>query len=328
MIEKDESIEVKDDPLHEMRERFELCKTAWKENRDRYIEDVKFASGEQWPKNIRDERDRKGQPCLVVDKLNQYVRQVVNDSRQNRPSIKIRPVDSQADPETAEMMQGLVRHIEDRSMADVAYDTALEGAVKGGMGFFRVLTEYAHDGTFEQDIRIKRVRNPLTVWLDPNCQEPDYSDAKFGFVIEELLEDEYKTTYPKAKTKSDIDTDNTSKSEWVGEKIRIAEYFEVVQKDRTLHLLEDGQTATDEEYQQAIAEGIQVPAIIESRSVPRNVVMWSKSNGVEYLKEPQEWAGKYIPIIPVWGNEVDIEGEIVYTGLINSAKDAARLYNY
>src|SRR5574343_965601 len=327
MIEKDESLEVKDDPLHEMRERFELCKTAWKENRDRYIADLKFASGDQWPETIVKERERKGQPCLVVDKLNQYVRQVVNDSRQNRPSIKIRPVDSQADPETAEMMQGLVRHIEDRSMADVAYDTALEGAVKGGMGFFRVLTEYAHNGTFEQDIRIKRVRNPLTVWLDPNCQEPDYSDAKFAFVVEDIPEEEYKALYPNAKTASDIEADGST-SDWVGEKIRVAEYFEVLQKDRTLHLLEDGQTATDEEYQQAIAEGIQVPAIIESRSVPRNVVMWSKSNGVEYLKEPQEWVGKYIPIIPVFGNEVDIEGEVIYTGLINAAKDAARLYNY
>lgn len=325
---QDETLEVKDDPLHEMRERFELCKTAWKKNRDRYVEDVKFASGEQWPEVIVKERERKGQPCLVVDKLNQYVRQVVNDSRQNRPSIKIRPVDSQADPETAEMMQGLVRHIEDRSMADVAYDTALENAVKGGMGYFRILTEYSHDGTFEQDICIKRVRNPLTVWLDPNCQQPDYTDAKFGFIVEELPEDEYKAAYPKAKTKSDIETDSTSKSDWVGEKIRIAEYFEVVQKDRTLHLLEDGQTATDEEYKQAQIEGIQVPGIVESRNVPRNVVMWSKSNGIEYLKVPQEWPGKYIPIIPVWGNETDIEGEVIYTGLINSAKDAARLYNY
>lgn len=327
-MSENESAEAKDDPLHEMRERFDLCKTAWKSNRERYVEDVKFASGEQWPEAIVKERERKCQPCLVVDKLNQYVRQVVNDSRQNRPSIKIRPVDSQADPETAEMMQGLVRHIEDRSMADVAYDTALECAVKGGMGYFRVLTEYAHEGTFEQDIYIKRVRNPLTVWLDPNCQEPDYSDAKFGFIIEELPEDEYKAAFPKAKTKSDIDTDNTSKSDWVGEKIRIAEYFEVVQKDRTLHLLDDGQTATDEEYMQAQAEGIQVPGIVESRAVPINIVMWSKSNGVEYLKEPQEWPGKYIPIIPVWGNEIDIEGEVIYTGLINAAKDAARLYNY
>lgn len=325
---KEEAMEVKDDPLHEMRERFELCKTAWKDNRDRYVEDVKFASGEQWPEEITQERERKGQPCLVVDKLNQYVRQVVNDSRQNRPSIKIRPVDSQADPETAEMMQGLVRHIEDRSMADVAYDTALECAVNGGMGYFRVLTEYSNDGTFEQDICIKRVRNPLTVWLDPNCQEPDYSDAKYGFVIEELTEDEFKSTYPDAKSKSEIETDNASKSDWVGEKVRIAEYFEVVLKDRTLHMLEDGQTATDEKYQQAIKKGIQVPAIAESRNIPRSVVMWSKSNGIEYLKEPQEWPGKYIPIIPVWGNERDIEGEVIYTGLINSAKDAARLYNY
>lgn len=323
-----ETIEAKTDPLHEMRERFELCKTAWKDNRDRYVADVKFCSGEQWPKEIKDAREKDGQPCLVVDKLNQYVRQVVNDSRQNRPSIKIRPVDSQADPETAEMMQGLAKHIEERSMADVAYDTALECAVKGGMGYFRVLTEYAHENTFEQDICIKRVRNPLTVWLDPNCQEPDYSDAKFGFIIEELTEDEYKATYPKAKTKSDIEVDSTAKSDWVGEKIRIAEYFEVVQKDRTLHLLDDGQTCTDEEYQQAISEGIQVPGISNSRVIPQNVVMWSKSNGIEYLKSPQEWPGKYIPIIPVWGNEIDIEGEVIYTGLINSAKDAARLYNY
>lgn len=324
----DEKLEIEADPLHEMRERFELCKTAWKENRERYVEDVKFANGEQWPAVVAAEREKLGQPCLVVDKLNQYIRQVVNDSRQNRPSIKIRPVDSIADPETAEMMQGLIRRIEDRSNADVAYDTALECAVKGGMGYFRVLTEYAHDNTFEQELVIKRIRNPLTVWIDPDCQEPDCSDAKYAFIVEELDKDEYEATYPKAKKRSSIETDSSAKSDWVGEKVRIAEYFEVVKKDRTLHLLEDGQTAGDDEYQQAIAEGIQVPAILESRTISVNVVMWSKSNGVEYLKEPQEWAGKYIPVIPVWGNEADIEGEVIYTGLIHAAKDAARLYNY
>ncbi len=319
--------EPKEDPLHEMRERFEYANEAWGDNRERYKDDVEFANGVQWPEGIQKERDNNGQPCLVVDKLNQYIRQVVNDSRQNRPSIKVRPVDSEADIETAEILAGICKHIEDRSDASAAYDTAIESAVKGGFGFIRILTEYAHENTFEQEICIERVRNPLSVLIDPDCKKADFSDARYAFIVDTIDENELKAEYPDAEKIGDFDTGSMA---WVAEedKVIIAEYFEVIKKSRTMHLFSDGTTASDDEYQAAIAEGLIPPDIKDTREIEYQEVMWSKVHGGGYLEKPRKWIGKYIPIVPVIGNEVDIDGKVSYIGLIHAAKDAQRLYNY
>lgn len=321
-----ESAELERDPLHEVRERFKRAKDAWHDDRQRYVEDSRFLQGEHWDDKAKKMREDANRPCLVVDKLNQYVRQVVNDSRQNRPSIKVRPVDNEADVETAEVLQGMCRHIEERSNADTAYDTALESAVKGGFGFFRILTEYAHDKTFDQELCIKRVRNPLTVLFDPDCQEPDGSDARFCFVFEELDCSDFEAQYP-GKAKAPLDDEKYSG--WADEeKVVVAEYWEVVETDKTVHLLADGSVCDDDEYQTAIAEGLTPPPIEDTRTLPTRTLKWGKCNGKEWLEPQQDRPGKWIPVIPVWGNEADIDGKVIHTSMIHNSKDAQRLYDY
>ena len=319
----------KDAELKKIRDRFEVCQSAWSEDRKRYRDDVKFAAGDShWPEDIKASREQDGRPCLVVDKLGQYVRQIVNDSRQNSPAIKVRPVDDGADIDTADIIQGLCRHIEDRSNAQVAYDTALECAVKGGMGYFRILSEYAHESTFDQEICIKRVRNPLTVWLDPDHQEPDASDILYAFVTEDFDKEDYEATFPETPL-TDFDSDAGKYGDWAGEKVRVAEYWWIEKENKPLHLLEDGSTATDEDLAKFVEEtGSPAPPIVDTRDIPQKVVKWCKVNGTDFIKEPQTWPGKWIPIVPVWGNEEDIDGELRHTGLIHNAKDAQRLYDY
>lgn len=324
---EEEAQELKSDPLHEIRERFSYAVEAWKDNRDRFKEDVEFLAGAQWPEDIKKIRDDSSQPCLVVDKLNQYVRQVVNDSRQNRPSIKVRPVDSGADVETADILQGLCRHIEDRSDASAAYDTAIDCAVRGGFGFIRILTEYAHENTFEQEICIERIRNALSVVIDPDFKKADGSDIRYAFIIDEIPEDEFEELVPDEDKSPDFEVGELGWGAKEGHRI-IAEYFEVVKKPRKLHMLIDGTTVPDEEYQLALSQGLQPPQIIDTREIESNVVMWSKVHGKGYIEEPREWIGKYIPIVPVLGNEIDIEGKVSYVGLCHNAKDSQRLYNY
>ena len=322
-----EEKESSTDPLHEARERRKIASEAWAEDRLRYVEDVEFLHGDHWPEAVKKQRETDNRPCLVIDKLKQYVRQVVNDSRQNRPSIKVRPVDSGADVKVADVLQGYARHVEERSSADVAYDTALECAVSGGFGFVRVLTEYAHEGTFDQELCIKRVRNPLTVLLDPNCQEADGSDARFAFVEEDLPEDEYEAQYPDAE-KVDWESDEKY-ADWYGEKkVKVAEYWWVEEEDRTMHQLADGSICSDEEYQKAISEGLTPPTPVQSRTMKVKKVKWARINGADYLEGPKDWPGKWIPIVPIWGNEVEIDGKVIHTSMIHDSKDAQRLYDY
>ena len=317
------------DTIHKLAiERFKLCEDAWDDNHKLAKDDMAFRAGKHWDDADEKKRKADGRPCLVVDKLNQYVRQVVNDGRQNRPSVKVRPIDDEGDEEIAEAMQGLIRHILDRSNADDAFDTALECAVVGGFGYFRVCTNYSHENTFNQDIYVERIRNPLAVLLDPNARKADGSDARFGFVVDELTKEEFKRKYPKADyTDFEANAEKYSDGWESGDNVRVCEYFWKEEVPTQVHLLEDGTTADDEDYQAALAEGVPVPAIVETRTLSRSNVKWARISGAEVL-ETNDWLGKYIPIIPVYGNEFDLDGKVTYSGLIRFAKDPQRLYNY
>ena len=325
---QEEAEELKVDPLHEMREKFKLADEYWGDDRRAALDDIKFRAGEQWPAEIVAQREKDKRPCLTVDKLNQYIRQIVNDGRQNRPSINVSPVDSKADVATAEIMAGIVKHIESRSNADAAYDTALDSSATGGFGYFTVTTEYSGEETFDQDICIKRVRNPLTIIIDPESVEADASDMKFAFVMETMTKDEFEKKYPN-KLPADFKT-NEKYEGWYGDEVRVARYWEVVEEDRTLYQMVDGTVISKARYDELKEGGlVEIDSMVKAvRNIPVRKVKHSLVSGAEYLEEPQEWPGKYIPICVVWGNEIDIEGKVTHSGIIRPAKDAQRLYNY
>jgi len=124
-----------DDKLAKGKKLFATCQDVENDNRTSYKDDTNFVRARaQWPADIRAQREAEGRPCLTIDRLGPVIRQVVNDSRQNKPSIKVHPADSGADVDTAEVINGLIRNIEYTSNADVAYDTAVETAVGGNIG--------------------------------------------------------------------------------------------------------------------------------------------------------------------------------------------------
>jgi hypothetical protein len=157
-----------DDLLEEAREAFALACEAEQENRAEALDDYRFARlAEQWPEEVRAQRALEGRPCLTINAMPSFIRQVVNDGRQNKPSISVHASDDQADPETAQVFAGIIRNIEYASRAQAAYDTALECAVTGGFGYWRINTAYTSDDTFDQDIVIERVANPFSIYGDP-----------------------------------------------------------------------------------------------------------------------------------------------------------------
>lgn len=185
-----------DDLLKEAQKRFEKASTAERENRQNFVDDLNFYVGDQWPDKVKRDRELQDRACLTVNRMPQFVRQVTNDQRQNRPAVKVRPVDDKADVATADVLTGLVRHIESNSAADIAYDNAFFYAVAGGMGYYRVVTDYCNEYTFDQDILIKQIPNPLTVYPDPDGREPDGSDWEFCFVTEEIPKETFEKQYP------------------------------------------------------------------------------------------------------------------------------------
>ena len=329
------------DKLAEMRHRYTMSIAAYSDSREDELDDLRFMAGSpdnqwQWPADVLQTRGAvQGQtinarPCLTINKLPQHVRMVTNEQRQNRPSGKVIPADDNADIEVAAIYDGMVRHIEYMSDADVAYDTACENQVTYGEGYIRILTEYCDENSFDQDLRIGRVRNSFSVYMDPMSQDPTGADAEFCFITEDLTKEEYEREYPNAAPLSSMLASGVGDqylSQWLDENtIRIAEYFYYKHEKATLNLYPGNNSFFEGTPEDKDMKRMGVKPI-RSRQVDRKKVMWMKTNGYEVLQE-QEWAGKWIPVVRVIGNEFEVEGQIYISGLVRNAKDAQRMYNY
>jgi len=331
----------KSDLLATMRSRFTMAISAYGESREDELDDLRFMAGSpdnqwQWPADVLATRGSvQGQtinarPCLTINKLPQHVRQVTNQQRQNRPAAKVIPADDIADPAVAEVFDGIIKHIEYISDADVAYDTACDNQVTYGEGYIRVLTEYASDDSFDLDLRIGRVRNAFSVYMDPTIQDPCGADAAWCFITQDMLKAEYEREFPGAAPISSIlsrGVGDTNLTNWLSENvIRIAEYFYVDHVPAMLNLYPGNLTAFEGTQQDAQLR-MQFPQPLRTRKADRKRIMWVKTNGYEVLDE-REWPGKYIPVIRVVGNEFEVDGRVYVSGLVRNAKDAQRMYNY
>lgn len=326
--DKSSSKSEDDKIIEEAKARFTLAEQAESDNRTLALDDLEFTDGKQWHPADEKARNEDGRPCLVINKLPQVVNQVTNDQRQNRPAIKVHPVDDQGDIETAKVYQGLIRNIEYNSSAEAAYDTAFEFAAKMGWGYYRVITDYVSPDSFDQEILIKRIPNPFSVFFDPHSVEPDGSDANFAFITEDISKDEYKRRHPKSKLASANEWESTGNNSpgWIGEdSARIAEYFYKEYKSETIVLLSNGQTMLKSEAEQT--QFLEPVEIVKERVTQVPKICWVKMNGSEIL-EKTEWLGKYIPIVPVYGSDTNINGKRTFKGIVRDAKDPARMYNY
>ena len=304
-----------------------------RENNEEAHEDLKFVAGEQWHDADRQSRADDGRPALTINKMPQFIRQVTGDIRLNRPSIKVRPVDSGADVPIAKIYTGLIRNIEYQSKALQAYVTAAESAARCGIGHFRIVTEFSDDSSFEQDIRIKRINNPFAVLWDPGAEEQDRSDANWLFVLSEVDIDSFKAQWPKAGTSGfeseQVDYDSTL---WrTKDTVTVAEYWRKEKVQKTLALLPTGETV-DLEGLTVTGDEIVTPEgnipIVRRRTVDGHNIVQYLITDAEVLDGPFEWMGRDFPIIPVVGEEIHLGERVVRHGIIRYAKDSQRQYNY
>ena len=300
-------------------------------NRQEALDDLKFGAGDQWPVELQNSRNLESRPIIVVNKVDNYCRQVSNQQRQQRPRIKVHATNTHEDMVDAQTISGIIRHIEVNSNADHAYDNAFEYAVRMGWGYMRVRTDYISEDSFDQEIYIDAIDNPFTVYFDPNSVLPDGSDADRCLITTMMRKDEFRKLYPDAEDGGTSFTQRgtgDSQSEWITkEDIRLAEYYYTVKEKAKLYLLSDG-TATfadDKDFFTRLAAyGIEV---VDTRESYKKTIKYCKLTAVEVLEE-RDWAGKYIPIVPVYGRHIVIGDKRKKFGMIRYAKDPQRMYNF
>lgn len=320
---------VSKEELHkEMLQRHKACWDYWKPQYDAAREDVEFAftPDSQWDSWMTE--TRRGRPMYTVNRVRQALKQITNEQRQNRPQAKVRAAEG-GDSDLAEVRQGIIRSIDSQIDAQRAVDTAFLFAVGGGYGVWRINTRYADDGGFDQVIEREEIADPFTVVFDPAAKKKDRRDARYAFVDTKFSRSEFKARWPNAKMVP-IDTVTESNLDWWGEhEVTVAEYWYKKAEQVEIVLLTDGTVheaadlALIEDELAAAGITIQRRRVIERDKVYQCIV-----SGAEILEGPNEWAGKFIPLVPCWGELIRLNGKDRFFGATRFAKDAQRMYNY
>lgn len=324
------------------RERFKLCDDAEGKRREQMLMDLQFRCGIQWDLGIKQNRTTKGRPCHTINRVPEFVGHVVNNMRQARPAIKVDPVGDKSDQEAAEIRQGLIRYIERISQADVAYDTGFENMCVMGLGWMRIVDDWSAPDSFDKDLFIRWISNTFSVYSDPTCSQPDWSDMKFAFVVDDIMPDEFKARWGEEKACSSLQfqTLGDEAKYWFPQgKVRVAEYFHIEQEDDVLCELSPGTTRLLSELPQGMYKSVKDRLIMVSkedgtetdvgrtRKCTTPAVYWSLITGLDKLEE-RKWKGKFIPLIPIIGNQVDLDGDRLVMGMVRFAREIQQMYNY
>lgn len=340
-LAREENLHGDNKILVEVKRRFKQCEDWEQFQRKLFLDDLKFANadsdnGYQWPNDIYNRRDTEDRPTLTINKTRQHNLQIINDAKKNKPEMKFRPAGDGATFEAAQVFEGLARHTEYISNATDAYDTATKSQVEAGIGYWRVITDYADDKSFDQEIYIRRVKDALTVYLDPDINEIDGSDALFGFVFEDVKREVFDLKYPDHK--NIVGTNSFDMDGWLDdEHVRICEYYRKFSKKKTLVayrvnpddpnsdmntvLLEDGEAPSE------ILKPILALPSTRTREVITHHVQWYKIAGDTIIEE-KPWPGIYVPIVRLIGEETIINGLLDRKGHTRALKDPQRMYNY
>lgn len=326
--------------IERAKKRFEAAISAEGDNRQMALEDLRFKAGDQWDPGIKARRNAEMRPCITTNKMKTFVHQITNDQRQNRPAIHVTPLGANAAKKTALMIQGYIREVERQSDADIAYDTGFDGAASNGFGYWRLLTEYERFmpgvGINDQVMRVRRVRNPFTVYMDVARQQPDGSDSKWAHVTEMIPRDEFKETWPDAEQMSwELNGTGDNYKNWITDKsIRVCEYFEIEIETRTIVALDDGHVGYEDDLADTIKAEIKADPtvgeghrVVAKREEECRKVMWYKMTAAQIL-EREKLPGRWIPIVQCIGDEIDVEGKVILSGIIRDAKGPQQMYNY
>lgn len=323
-----------DDLLAEVQTFIQESEGADSYERDAMLEDLRFVYSEdgQWDKDTRDRRE--GRPCYTFNRLIGAVNQVVGDQQQARPQLKIRGVDDDSDPELAEVFSGLIRNIEDMSDANSIYDGAFKFAVAGGYGAWRIMPEFRSEKSFEQEIFIRPIYNPMTVFWDPVSQDPLKRDQNSCAVAVRISKKRYEALYGEDQAASLSIGRDKGRSDWVTEKeVRIAEYWKRTPRNIEIALMNDGRVIELDAEAKKVQEeldgsGLDIPTVVKTRKTKVFQITWWKVDAANILEGPIVYDWKHIPVVRLPGRHINIAGRHYTQSLVRHSKDAQRMYNY
>lgn len=348
--DKPDSPDEDNEILTEAKKRFAFCEQWEGYTRQMWMDDYRFAHADsdnqdQWPDQLLVSRELDQKPTLTVNKTRIHDLQIVNDAKQNKTGIVVHPTSTEATYEAAEVYEDVVRHIEYMSRAQQGYDKAIEHMVFAGWGECRVITQYSREGVpeneadmndpafWEQDIIIKGIPDPLTVFHDPDAKEADKSDQEFAFVFDDMTKDRFRREYPN-QTEAMNSTPGLYDGWITDDHIRVAEYWRRKHKIETIISIVDPETGRRRTAKKSDVSGellrqMKLDPVWEYRERETdNVTIQCLKIAGSKIIDRYDWLGQWIPIVPAIGEEVVFQGQVDRKSHTRYLKDPQRIYNY
>ncbi|HKU52233.1 MAG TPA: portal protein, partial [Nitrospira sp.] len=329
------------DPLiDEARERLDWV-IEWEGTwRPRFLDDIRFADGDsdnnaQWPDAIQQSREIDKRPCLTINIVRQHNLQIMNQAKKNKSTAKIMGTGNGATQESANVFKWIIERIQYQSNAQEAYSVGRKFQVKGGIGWWRIATDYYDENSFDQDIFIRPIPDPLSVYMDPDCKQFDCSDARYAFVFSTMTKEEFLEEFPGKETLATMQPLGVAVADMDvrGENhVRVCEYFrKIFEKDELISFMDSGdgqrKTLLRSKMTPNMARELKKDELTKVREISRPIIEWYLIAGEEVIDETV-WVGKYIPLIRVIGEEEVVDGVLDRKGHTRAMKSAQRMYNF
>ena len=338
-VDKDPSAGTTGDPIvDEAIKRFNRAMEWESVARERFLEDLKFRHGDsdngyQWPGAVKALRDADNRPCLTMNIIRQHNLTISNEARKNKSSVKFKAMGGGATQESANVYRDIMQYIEDKSRAQNIFTQARNFQIDGGIGWFRLVTDYVSADSMNQMPYIYPVRDPLSILVDPDRVQDDYSDINWGFAFDWVPNDQFEEAYPEI---SELVGDSplgsgTIYNGWDSKNHKaVCEYFRrVKKKDKLVSFVHLGErhTIRKSKLHPELHEEVLKDPLTKIRDVEDATIEWYLIAGQKVI-DKTTWLGKFIPLIPIIGEETVIDGVLDRKGHTRAMKDAQRMYNY
>jgi hypothetical protein len=297
------------------RKRLESARAAEQEIRREATIDKNFLIGKQWDEKVRKERISGGKAALTINRLASYRNQVVNDIRQNNPQARVSPRRN-GTVETAKVKEGLIRAIQYDSDASIAYQEASKYAVGSSYGVYQLSAVLVDEETGEHEVRIDPIFDPDSVYFDPHAMKPDREDARWAIKLVPMSRIDFADAWPDAKATASDFADGPQ--EWMdpfgdGDHILVAEYY-CIEKAGSSDVALGAEDDPDRPKRKRKTKG---------KELVKHII-----TGDEELEPPTLLPGTRVPLFPVFGDEMWVEGKRYIGSLIRDARDVNVLYNW
>lgn len=325
---------------------FSKSYTAEYDRRGQVVSDIKFAfiPGEQWQGSDRDQWANKPKP--ENNKLFKNIMGLVGRFQEAEFGARIAAASDKATDQDADLLQARWRNDFNSSDGSDALNNAAMEAFFGGFGAVKVCAKYEDEedpSDEEQYLSFETIHSAASsVFYNAGAMRKDKQDATQCWQVvranKAAMVDKYGkdfTPFTGGNVGSiyDLDCGNTDSSK----DTYIAHYYEVVEKTIVEYYLDDGSEIKrdgrkyfDQTGAQIAKEDfdllLEIYAYEEKRKTVKEV-WYALATGDGYLEKPRKTPFKSIPVVPMYGYHMVINGIEFYCGEVCRQKDNQRFLN-